>query len=364
MRIIIGFLRIFVGVFFVISGFIKLSDPLGFSYKLTEYFSADVLNLEFLQPYALAISVFVVIFEVVVGVFLIFGIQKRFTLLSLLGMIVFFTFLTFYSAYFNKVTDCGCFGDALKLTPWESFWKDVVLTAMIVLLIVGQKHLWSFFTAKINLFIGILALGLCGAYGYYVLNHLPVIDFRAYKIGTDIEAAMTVPDGAPEAVFNYNWTFEENGEQKTITTQGSYPKTTGKFIGVETEQVSEGYEAPIHDFSIEKDGEDFTSDILDEDRIIILVMYNLSKSSSEGLDAVAEFAKQAMVKGYKVIGLSASDDASIANLKVDYGLNIDFYFCDETALKTMLRSNPGILSLKNGVIDNKLHWNDVDKFQF
>ena len=127
MKYLVHLSRLLVGILFIISGLIKLNDPLGFSYKLEEYFSSDVLNLPFLEPYALAISLFVVIFEVVLGVFLLIGFKRKFTVWSLLGMIVFFTFLTFYSAYFDKVKDCGCFGDALKLTPWESFTKDVVL---------------------------------------------------------------------------------------------------------------------------------------------------------------------------------------------------------------------------------------------
>lgn len=134
MKFIVWFSRIFVGVLFIISGLIKLNDPVGFSFKLEEYFSQGVLDLPFLMPLALAISIFVVILEVVLGVFLLLGFKPKFTVWSLLLMIVFFTFLTFYSAYFNKVTDCGCFGDAIKLTPWESFTKDVILLVFILIL--------------------------------------------------------------------------------------------------------------------------------------------------------------------------------------------------------------------------------------
>src|SRR5210317_498831 len=132
MKVVVSISRIFVGILFIISGFIKLNDPLGFSYKLQEYFSADVLNLPFLEPYALIISVLVVVFEVVLGVFLIIGYKPKFTVWSLFAMIVFFTFLTFYSAYFDKVRDCGCFGDALKLTTGERFTKDVILLILIL----------------------------------------------------------------------------------------------------------------------------------------------------------------------------------------------------------------------------------------
>src|SRR5690606_2645726 len=137
MKYLVHLSRIFVGILFIISGFIKLNDPLGFAYKLQEYFGSDVLNIPFLDPYALMISIVVVVFEVVLGVFLLVGYKPKFTVWSLLIMIVFFTFLTFYSAYFDKVKDCGCFGDALKLTPWESFTKDIILLVLILILFFG-----------------------------------------------------------------------------------------------------------------------------------------------------------------------------------------------------------------------------------
>ena len=139
MKYIVGFARIIVGLLFIISGLIKLNDPVGFSFKLKDYFAPEVLNLEFLVPFALLIAIILVIFEVLLGVALLLGHFKKWTLWALLLMIVFFTFLTFYSAYFNKVTDCGCFGDALPLTPWESFSKDIVLLFLVLILFFGSK---------------------------------------------------------------------------------------------------------------------------------------------------------------------------------------------------------------------------------
>src|SRR5690554_6875533 len=187
MKYIVNISRILVGVLFIISGFVKLNDPLGFSYKLEEYFSADVLNITFLEPYALGISIFVVIFEVILGVFLLIGYKPKFTVWSLLGMIVFFTFLTFYSAYFEKVKDCGCFGDAIPLTPWESFTKDVVLLILILILFFGRKYIRPFFTRTGRGWILFGSLVLCLGMAWYVLHNLPIIDFRAYKIGVNIQ---------------------------------------------------------------------------------------------------------------------------------------------------------------------------------
>ena len=182
MKYITHISRILVGALFIISGLIKLNDPLGFSYKLQEYFSADVLNITFLEPYALGISIFVVVFEVVLGVFLLIGYKLKFTVWSLLLMIVFFTFLTFYSAYFDKVKDCGCFGDALKLTPWESFTKDIILLFFVLILFFGVKHIKPLFSKLPTTALALLSFIFCLWFGYHVLMHLPSKDFRAYKI--------------------------------------------------------------------------------------------------------------------------------------------------------------------------------------
>lgn len=203
MKYIVNISRILVGVLFIISGFVKLNDPLGFSYKLQEYFSADVLNIPFLEPYALGISIFVVIFEVILGVFLLIGYKPKFTVWSLLGMIVFFTFLTFYSAYFEKVKDCGCFGDAIPLTPWESFTKDVVLLILILILFFGVKHIKPIFSKLGLTVVALLSFIGCLWFGYHVLMHLPSIDFRAYAVGKNIMDGMIVPEDAPKPVQEF-----------------------------------------------------------------------------------------------------------------------------------------------------------------
>ncbi|HBR55527.1 MAG TPA: DoxX family protein [Flavobacteriaceae bacterium] len=363
MKYIVGFLRIFVGIFFIISGFIKLNDPVGFSFKLKDYFAPDVLNLEFLVPFALVIALFVVIFEVLLGIMLIVGYAKKFTLWSLLLMIVFFTFLTFYSAYFNKVTDCGCFGDALKLTPWESFWKDVVLSIMILILFFGKKHIQPFFSKFGRTIIVFVSFIACMVFAYYVLQHLPWIDFRAYKIGANIQKGMEVPEGAPKPIFEYNWKFNVNGEEVIVTTNGDYPQQEGEFIGVETTEIQKGYEPPVHDFSIEREGENYTTQFLEAENLIVVIAYNLQNTEFDGYSNIKKVTDRALELGYQVIGLSASSQEKTAQLVEDYKLNFKFYFCDETTLKTIVRSNPGILELQKGTIKQKLHWNDAPELQ-
>ncbi|WP_299187973.1 BT_3928 family protein [uncultured Aquimarina sp.] len=361
MKILVGFSRIFVAALFLFSGFIKLNDPLGFSYKLQEYFSEGVLNMEFLIPIALLMAVFLCVFEIIVGITLLLGYLPKFTVWSLLGMIVFFTFLTFYSAYFNKVTDCGCFGDALPLTPWESFTKDVILLVFILILFFGRKYITPILPEASHKWIVFVSFTVCLAFAYQVLMHLPTFDFRAYKIGTNIEEGMSVPDGAPEAEFKYSWKFDVNGKEEIVTTSGEYPQVDGKYIGVETEMINEGYIPPIHDFAIEKDGEDYTTEFLEKENVVLIVMYNLSKSEGEGMSVIKGLTDKAMAQGYDVIGLTASSPQEVSQKKQQYNLSFEFYSTDETALKTILRSNPGIVKLNKGTITEKLHWNDADK---
>ena len=168
------FSRIFVGILFIISGLIKLNDPVGFSYKLAEYFSEPVFNLPIFVPFALAIALFLVILEVVLGVMLLIGYKTKFTVWSLLILIVLFTFLTFYSAYFNVVKDCGCFGDALKLTPWESFTKDVVLLVFILILYKKPKTHQTFISCRFTkyfVFSKYCSFGIYGLLGFKPLAY-------------------------------------------------------------------------------------------------------------------------------------------------------------------------------------------------
>lgn len=363
MKIAVGICRIVVGVLFIISGLIKLNDPVGFSFKLEEYFSAEVLNMEWLIPYALLLAVAVVIAEVMLGVMIILGYAVRLTLWSLLLMIVFFTFLTFYSAYFNKVTDCGCFGDALKLTPWESFWKDVVLLVLVLFLFKGRKYIQPFFTFNIRSILVFLSLIGCLGLAYHVLEHLPVVDFRPYKIGANIPEGMSVPPGAPEPIFEYSWRFQNNGQEEVVVTNGDYPSHPGELLEVETKEIQAGYEPPIHDFSMERDGEDYTSQLMAMPRLLVIIAYNLEKTEMEGYYELKQLVQKAKEKGMTVIGLSASSQEETTRFSVDNSLGVDFYFCDQTTLKTIVRSNPGILEIRSGTITQKLHWNDVSKFE-
>lgn len=363
MKLIINFFRIVVGIAFILSGLIKLNDPLGFSYKLEEYFSAEVLNLPFLVPFALAIAFFVVVYEVVLGVFLLLGFKPKLTVWSLIAMIVFFTFLTFYSAYFDKVKDCGCFGDAIKLSPWGSFTKDLVFLAFLIPIYLGIKHVKPLFKPKVQWLLAAISVIFCTWLGYNALNHLPIIDFRPYSIGSNISEGMAIPEDAPKAIIDYHWTFKVNGEDQVMTTQGSYPDVEGEFVDVETEIIKEGYAPPIYDFSIESIHGDLTEIVLNKENVVMVVSYKLGDIKPKAAKAIKRITDKAIENGYTVLGLSASGDDTKAQLKEKYDFKFTFYLCDEKELKAVVRANPGVLVIDKGTVMQKVHWKDIDQLE-
>ena len=355
MKYLVQLCRILVGVTFIISGMIKLNDPMGFSFKLEDYFAPGVLNLPFLTPYALAFAIFVCIFEVVLGVTLLVGYKKKLTLWLLLAMLVFFGFLTFYSAYFNKVTDCGCFGDAIKFTPWQSFTKDLVLLALTLVVFFGQKYIHPLTKGKPPLAVTCLSVLFCVIFVYYVYNHLPVKDFRVYKIGTNIPKGMELP---PNAV-TYYWTFKIDGQNKVIETKDpSFPKIAGEYVSL----ASKTEMPPIHDFYIQdKDrSTDYLEEFINKDKLLMVISYRLDRANQEAFKAIKTVTDKAMKNGYTVIGLTSQMEKAPYIVK-KYELNFNFYYNDATTLKTMIRSNPGLITLSKGTIIDKKHYNDSEK---
>ena len=359
-NIITHFSRLFVGVLFIISGLIKLNDPVGFSYKLAEYFSEPVFNMPFLEPLALGLAIFLVILEVVLGVMLLVGYKAKATIWCLLLLIVFFTFLTFYSAYFNVVKDCGCFGDALHLTPWQSFTKDVILLFFILILFINKKLVKPLFSIPLTNIITFASIVLCAFIAVWVLNHNPIKDFRPYKVGTNIEKAMEIPEGAPKSVVEMIFIYKVNGVEKEFTEKDLMNIPEGAtFVDRKDKVITEGYVPPIHDFTMTKDDSDYKEELLKEPKLLIFVTYDLTLSNPDGMKKLEKLNQEAKTKGYKVIGMTASSAEIIANAKKQYGLNVDFYFCDAIALKTIERSNPSIVVIQNGTIIQKVHYNDI-----
>ena len=364
-NIITQFSRLFVGLLFIISGLIKLNDPVGFSYKLAEYFSEPVFNLPFLVPSALGLALFLVILEVVLGAMLLIGYKSKITIWSLLLMILFFTFLTFYSAYFDVVKDCGCFGDALHLTPWQSFTKDVVLLFFILILFVNQKLVKPLFDNSVQNIVAYVVIILCMFMGVWVLNHLPIIDFRPYKVGTNIEKGMEIPEGAPKSVVEMTFIYKVNGVDKEFTEKDLMSIPEGAtFVDRKDKVITEGYVPPIHDFTMIKDGSDYKEELLQEPKLLMAVTYDLTTAAEDGMAKLEKLNKEAQAKGYKVIGMTNSSVEEIAKAQKKYGLTFDFYTCDAIALKTIERANPSIVILEKGTIKQKVHYNDIKDLKF
>jgi peroxiredoxin len=222
------------------------------------------------------------------------------------------------------------------------------------------KPILNKFGLTLVAFFGFIAsLGLA----YYVLMHLPIIDFRAYSIGNNFQENMTLPDNAKEAVVEYTWKFDVNGEEKEFVTNGSYPTVDGKYISVDTKIIDEGDEPLILDFSIESEDEDLTTQFLEVDNLVMIVAYNLDTAEVDGMKKLKAFSENAIKKGYTVIGLSSSGAEDKQRIKDAYDLNFDFYLCDEKVLKTIVRASPGVLTLKKGTVTQKEHWNDLEEIE-
>jgi uncharacterized membrane protein YphA (DoxX/SURF4 family)/peroxiredoxin len=360
-NIITQFSRLFVGLLFIISGLIKLNDPIGFSYKLAEYFSEPVFNLPFLTPLALGLALFLVILEVVLGVMLLIAYKSKFTIWSLLILIVLFTFLTFYSAYFNVVKDCGCFGDALKLTPWQSFTKDIVLLFFILILFINQKLVKPLFDKSVQNILAYVSIILCMFMGVWVLNHLPLIDFRPYKVGNNIQKGMEIPEGAPKSVVEMIFIYKVNGVDTEFKEKDLMNIPEGAtFVDRKDKIITQGYVPPIHDFTMMKNDSDYKEELLEEPKLVLFVAYDLPNADGNGLAKLEKINQEAKAKGYKVIGMTTSSPEEIATAQKQYGLTFDFYFCDAITLKTIERANPSIVVLNKGTIMQKLHHNDIE----
>ena len=369
MKYLTYFSRLIVGILFIFSGLIKANDTIGFSYKLEEYFSADVLNLEFLIPLALVMAAVICVFEVVAGIMVLIGSRPKLTNWSLMLMIIFFTFLTFYSAYFDKVTDCGCFGDAIKLTPWGSFIKDVILIFFISILFMGERHIKALFNRKMeNMFLAIITF-FSFAFIFHTYRHLPIKDFRPYSIGKNIYEGMKTCDElelpCTEEAYYYVVKNKVTGEVSEMLST-DYQDNWEEFDFVETTDktmlIQQGYEPPINDFSIFKDGTDYTYSILDEENAFLLVCYDINQTSTSAQKEINAFYADCQSAGVSFYALCASSDDNILNFKKKNKIEYPFYFTDETTLKTMIRANPGLIHLQKGTIMGKWHHNDFPSF--
>jgi len=351
--------RILTGLVFVFSGFVKALDPIGSSIKFTEYFES--FHLGFLIFSSLPLAILMSAAEFMIGLNLLAGIRMKFTAWILLIFMAFFTGLTFILALTNPVSDCGCFGDALKLTNWQTFLKNGILIIPAVVVFIRRRNYHPFSKPSAEWGIaGFNFLFSCIISAYCII-HQPILDFRPYRAGTFIPDQMTIPEGAPADQYETILIYEKDGLKKEFTDKNfPWQDSTWKWVETKQKLVKRGYEPPIHDFSITSpEGEDITEAVLSDSNYIFLILApDLETASKKGLQDLNTFALKCRELGFVPIGLTSSPNNQIARYKEEYQPDYDFCTADETTLKTIIRANPGLMLLHKGTILGK--WNHRD----
>jgi len=368
--------RFLVGGLFIFSGFIKANDPLGFSYKLEEYFEVfkgdtGLSLFEWFAHIALPLAIIICVSEMVLGFMLLIGFKRNLTLWLLLAQIVFFTFLTFYSACYNKVTHCGCFGDFLKLKPWESFWKDIALMILITLLFAGKENINDMFFPALQSSLFVIFSIAAIAFPIYAYRNLPPLDFRAYAIGMNIKANMQPGAGYEPAQYESGFIYENlKTHKQEHFTMKNYPwqdTLNWKWAATDNILIKDAVNPPkITDFTVNNlEGVNITDSILNnQDYSFLLVCYDLKKTSeNSSLHAkINDFYTLAAKDGKKVTALTASSNKEIDDFKQAHQALYNFASVDAIVLKTMIRSNPGLILIKDGTVIMNWHHNNFPSY--
>lgn len=361
LKMIVNLCRIIVAVTFIFSGFVKAIDPIGTQYKLQDYLGA--IGMAGILPNwtLLAVAVFLAAIEFCIGIFLLFAIQRRLISKLTVAFMAFMTMVTAWIVVADPVKDCGCFGDALHLTNTETLIKNIVL--LVCSLAIMYRPLAMFrFVSKSNQWIvtnyTIVFILVSSGFSLY---YLPIFDFRPYHIGVNIPRGMEIPKGAKLPQFKTTFIMEKNGQRKEFTLD-NYPDASWKFIDSKTVQTSEGYIPPIHDFSItdNKTGLDLTNSVLSHKGYTFLLiaphLETADDSNFGDIDRLYEYAQSYDIPFYC---LTASTTKAIKRWIDLTGAEYSFCITDEAVLKTIIRSNPGLLLLKDGTIINKWSHNNL-----
>ena len=346
--------RIVTGLVFIFSGFVKGIDPMGTAYKISDYLIT--FHLSSPDNLSLAVSILLCTAEFVTGVMLVSGAcTKAASWFAALFMLV-FTPLTLYLAIYNPVSDCGCFGDAIHLTNWQTFYKNIIITLPVILVFIKRKDT----TRTLKRQTGIAATSLFVLFFWIFITtnilYLPLIDFRAYKPGTDINNAMTIPPGAPTDRYDIRFIYEKNGEKKLFSIK-DYPAndTSWKFVDQKSVLIEKGFVPPIHDFSLTTiDGSDATKEVLSfPGYTLLMVTGKVEKASVMNLVKGFKAAEVATRNSIKYYTLTSSSKENAKPISAKYPV----LFCDETTIKTIIRANPGFVLIQNGVV--KAMWSVI-----
>jgi uncharacterized membrane protein YphA (DoxX/SURF4 family) len=354
--------RIIIGVVFMFSGIVKAIDPLGSVYKFNDYFQA--FNLQFLSSLALPLAILMCAAEFISGFSVLSGYRQKTGILGVSILMLIFTPLTFVLALTNPVSDCGCFGDAIKLTNWQTFGKNLILLFFTAILVAGRKQVIPVFRPGKEWMLILAATVVFLVFSLLNLRYLPVIDFLPYKTGVNIAEKMKIPEGMPADRYETTFIYEKDGINKEFTLE-NYPAgdTTWKFIDQKSVLAEKGYEPPIHDFIITAgDGSDITRQILEaKGYTLLLISKKLEDAERSKLEAGFDLGKFCTAVRVDFHVVTASGGDVINNLSN----GLSFCTADETTLKTIVRSNPGYLLIHDGNIAGKWSWANVpDKDQF
>ncbi len=370
-NIIVWICRLLVGLLFIFSGLIKANDPLGFSYKLIEYF--EVFHLTFFNGIAVGLAIILCALEMILGFALLIGARSKTTVWGLLLLIIFFAFLTFYSAYFEVVRTCGCFGDAIPLTPWQSFGKDMVLLLLTLILFVNRAAIKPLLSKKATTIAMVLASVCAVGAGLYTYSFLPVIDFLPYKIGANIPEEMKIPPGAKPDEYEqiYNLKNKATGQKKTMTNKeylssGVWKDNNWEVVGdVQSRLVKKGFTPKIIDLTIsDMEGNDYTQELLGNPFYnLYIIAYDLRHTNEEALQKINTIALN-LAESYNIrtVLLTSASAQDVLALEKKYKLYAEVFFADDVPLKSMVRANPGVLLLKDGVVINKWHFNTMPTY--
>lgn len=356
--------RLLLGFVFLFSGTMKAIDPAGGAIKVEEYFTA--FGFPDMQWLALPFSINLATVEFTLGVCMILGVYRKYSSLFTLLMMLFMTPLTLYLALKNPVADCGCFGEAIILTNWQTFYKNIVLLAASIVAFLYHKRTTAFYSYKVYWFVAVYAYLFCIGFSIHNYRHLPIIDFRPFKVGTNIAEGMAIPDDALQDEYTYSFVYEKDGKEQTFTLDDApSADSTWTFVRSESKLVSKGYQPLISDFVVLSfDGEDMTESLLnDTTGLFLLISPKLEEASDRHIDEINTTFDYAQEKKMLFYCLTGSEEAEIKQW-VDYtGAEYPFLFCDAVTLKTMIRSNPGLMLLKEGTILAKWHNNDIPEEQ-
>jgi hypothetical protein len=356
MKLIRSASRIVLGTVFIFSGVVKAIDPLGSAYKFHDYFQA--FHIGFLDTLSLALSILLCSAEFLAGFSVLTGLRQKYGIVLVLILMLIFTPITLVLALTNPVSDCGCFGDAIHLTNWQTFGKNIILIVPAIFLFIQRKQITSLFRPLTELMILLITLVIFILFSLYNLKYLPVVDFLPYKTGVKIAEKMVIPEGARPDEYSTTFVYERNGEKKEFTLD-NYPAndTTWKFVDQKSVLVRKGYEPPIHDFIITTtEGEDITQRILSHPGYtLLMISRKLADAKSKLLTEGFNLGRECSENGIDFYILSASGTDELRA----YLNGLKFCSVDETTLKTMVRSNPGYLLLKNGTIIGKWSWANV-----